>query len=59
MIIKIQKGDITSTAAEAVVLFHFERDDKLLESAVAVNTVTGSIVSRVIEAYWINCQPGD
>jgi leucyl aminopeptidase len=50
MEIKIQKGDITTTAAEAVVLFHFEKDDKLLESAAAVNGVTESMINRVIEA---------
>ena len=50
MDIKIHKGDLTAAAAAAIVLFHFEMDDKLLESAAAVNGVTGSIVSRVIEA---------
>jgi len=48
--IKIQKGDITTAAAEAVVLFHFESDNRLLEPAAAVNTITGSIINRVIEA---------
>ena len=50
MEVRIQKGDITTAAAEAVVLFHFEREEKLLQSAAAVNGITGSIVSRVIEA---------
>jgi leucyl aminopeptidase len=50
MEIAIQKGDIRSKAAEALVLFHFEGDDKLLQPAAAVNTVTGSVVSRVIES---------
>lgn len=50
MEIKIQKGDITTTAAEAVVLFHFDQDDKLLEPAAAVNGVTESMINRVIEA---------
>ena len=50
MRVKIQKADITTMAAEAVVLFHFEEDDKLLESTAAVNEVSGSIINRVIEA---------
>jgi len=48
--IKIQKGDIITTVAEAVVLFHFDNEDTLLEPAAAVNTITGSIINRVIEA---------
>ena len=50
MEIKIQKGDIKAMAAEAVVLFHFDRDDKLLRPTAAVNTVSGSVVSRVLES---------
>jgi leucyl aminopeptidase len=50
MEIEIQKGDIKAKAAEALVLFHFEGDDKLLQPAAAVNTITGSVVSRVIES---------
>jgi leucyl aminopeptidase len=33
-----------------VVLFHFEGDDKLLKPTAAVNTISGSVVSRVIES---------
>ena len=50
MEVKIQTGEITTTAAEAVVLFHFEGDVNLLHATATVNTITGSIVSRVIEA---------
>ena len=50
MKIKVQKGDVKAEAAEAVILFHFERDDKLLHPTAAVDTVSGSVVSRVIES---------
>ena len=50
MEIEIQKGDIKSKATETVVLFHFESDEQLLQSAAALNSITDSVVSRLIEA---------
>ena len=50
MEVKIQRGDIKATAAEAVVLLHFEGDDKLLNPTAAVDTVSGSVISRVIDS---------
>ncbi len=50
MEVKIQKGEITTAEAKALVLFHFEQDDDLLEATAAVNDAAGSIISRLIEA---------
>jgi leucyl aminopeptidase len=50
MEITVQKGDFTTVEAEALVLFHFEQDDRLLETAAAVNDAVGSIISQVIGA---------
>jgi leucyl aminopeptidase len=50
MEITLQKGDLTSVEAEAFVLFHFEQDDRLLETTAAVNDAVGSIIGQVIEA---------
>jgi leucyl aminopeptidase len=50
MEITLQKGDFTAVEAEALVLFHFEQDDRLLETTAAVNDAAGSIIGQVIEA---------
>ncbi|MDH3899263.1 MAG: hypothetical protein OEV18_17920, partial [Deltaproteobacteria bacterium] len=50
MEITLQKGDFTAVEAEALVLFHFEQDDRLLDTAAAVNDAAGSIIGQVIEA---------
>jgi leucyl aminopeptidase len=50
MEITLQKGDLTTVEAEALVLFHFEQDDRLLEATAAVNDAVGSIIGQVIEA---------
>jgi leucyl aminopeptidase len=50
MEVKIKKGDCTTVEAEALVLFHFEQDEKLLEVTAAVNDAAGSTISQVIEA---------
>ena len=50
MEITLQKGDFTTVEAEAFVLFHFEQDDRLLETTAAVNDAVGSIIGQVIEA---------
>ncbi|MCG6945493.1 MAG: hypothetical protein LJE87_09110, partial [Deltaproteobacteria bacterium] len=50
MEIILQKGDFTTVEAEALVVFHFEHDDRLLETTAAVNDAVGSIIGQVIEA---------
>ena len=50
MEVKIKKGDFTTVEAEALVIFHFEQDERLLEITAAVNEAAGSIISQVIEA---------
>ncbi|MGD8508404.1 MAG: leucyl aminopeptidase [Syntrophobacterales bacterium] len=50
MEITVQKGDLSTVEAEALVLFHFQEDDGLLETTAAVNDVVGSIIDQVIEA---------
>ena len=50
MEIAVQKGDFTTVEAEALVLFHFEQDDRLLETTAAANDAVGSIIGQVIEA---------
>jgi leucyl aminopeptidase len=50
MEVNIKKGDFTTVEAEALVLFHFEQDEKLLEVTAAANDAAGSIISQVIEA---------
>lgn len=50
MEITLQKGDFTTVEAESLVLFHFEQDDRLLETTAAVNDAVGSIIGRVLEA---------
>ena len=50
MEITVQKGDFTTVEAEALVLFHFEQDERLLETTAAVNDAAGSIIGQVIEA---------
>ena len=49
MKVKVQTGDITRVETEALVLFHFEQDNTLLEATAAVNDAAGSIINRVIE----------
>jgi leucyl aminopeptidase len=49
MEITLQKGDLATVEAEAFVLFHFEQDDRLLETTAAVNDAVGSIIGQVIE----------
>jgi leucyl aminopeptidase len=50
MEVKIKKGDFTTVEAEALVVFHFEQDERLLKITAAVNDAAGSIISQVIEA---------
>ncbi len=50
MEVKIQKGDFTTMPAEALVLFHFEEEEKLLEVTAAVNDAVNSIISGVLES---------
>ncbi len=50
MKVKIQKGDFTTVPGEALILFHFEQDERLLETTAAVNDAVGSIVEQVIES---------
>ena len=50
MEVNIEKGDFTTVKTEALVVFHFEQDDRLLEMTAAVDNAAGSIIARVIEA---------
>ena len=50
MEITVLKGDFTTVEAESLVLFHFEQDDRLLETTAIVNDAVGSIIGQVIEA---------
>ena len=50
MEVKTQKGDFSTVETEALVVFHFEQDVRLLETTAAVDNAAGSIIARVIEA---------
>lgn len=50
MEVEVVKGDFTARAKDALVLFHFEGDDRLLSTTAAANDQAHSIVERVLDA---------
>jgi leucyl aminopeptidase len=50
MEVTVRKGDFTTVPTEALVVFHFEQDEKLLELTAAVNDAAGAAIGRVLES---------
>jgi leucyl aminopeptidase len=50
MEVQVKKGDFSTVEAAALVVFHFEQDDRLLEVTGSINEAAGTIISQVIQA---------